>query len=77
MEGAGRIICIDAILLPLGDIKGAAAKFLDLNMLVSITGKQRTQQEWEALYDHAGFKITSTMPLSDNFGTSIIEGVKK
>jgi len=77
MEGDGRIICVDAVLPPLGDVSNKVAKFLDINMLVLISGKERMKQEWEHLYEQAGFKITLIIPLLDNFGTSIIEGVKK
>lgn len=77
VEGEGRVICVDSVLPPLGDVSNPAAKFMDINMLVQIPGKERTKQEWEDLYDQAGFKITSITPLVDNFGTSIIEGIKK
>jgi O-methyltransferase domain len=76
MQGNGRVICVDAILPPLGDTSGAAAKLLDLNMMVFIPGKERTRAQWEALYRVAGLRIQSIVPLQDNFGTSIIEGVK-
>jgi hypothetical protein len=75
MQGRGRVICVDAVLPPLGDTGATAAKFLDLNMLVSFPGKERTKAQWEALYASAGLKIASITPLADNFGTSIIEGV--
>ncbi|MEK7793237.1 MAG: methyltransferase, partial [Candidatus Hydrogenedentota bacterium] len=77
MQGDGRVLCVDAVLPPAGDSGFAPAKFLDLNMLVSIPGKERTLAEWKVLYDAAGLKVTNVFPLHDNFGTSIIEGVKK
>ena len=76
MEGDGSVIGVDAVLPPMGDASGTPAKLLDLNMLVFIPGKERTLEQWEALYEAAGFKITSTTPLNDNFGTSIVEGRK-
>ena len=72
--GPGRVICVDAVLPPLGDPGGTAAKLLDLNMMVFIPGKERTRAEWEALYAAAGLRVASVTPLADNFGTSIIEG---
>lgn len=77
MRGDGRVLCVDAVLPPLGDVSGAPAKFLDLNMLVFIPGKERTLAEWEALYRAAGLAIDRVIPLNDNFGTSIVEGRKK
>jgi SAM-dependent methyltransferase len=74
MQGDGRVICVDAVLPPMGDTAGAPAKFLDLNMVVFDMGKERTERQWEELYAAAGFKVTSITPLLDNFGTSIVEG---
>jgi ubiquinone/menaquinone biosynthesis C-methylase UbiE len=76
MQGAGRVICVDAVLPPMGDTGNVSAKMLDLTMLVTIPGKERTQAQWEDLYTRAGLRVTSITPLQDNFGTSIIEGVK-
>jgi hypothetical protein len=77
MRGNGRVICVDSVLPPMGDTGGAPAKMLDLNMLVFITGKERTEAEWRELYRAAGLEVRSITPLQDNFGTSIVEGVKR
>lgn len=76
MSGAGRVISVDSVLSPFGDTSGTAAKFLDLLMMANIRGKERTRTQWEALYAAAGFRVASVTPLQDNFGTSIVEGVK-
>jgi hypothetical protein len=76
MQGNGRVICVDAVLPPMGDTGCLPAKLMDLNMLAVIPGKERTQAQWERLYQQAGLRIVSTTPLQDNFGTSIVEGVK-
>jgi len=76
MQGDGRVICVDAILPPLGDTVGTPAKLLDLAMMALIPGKERTRAQWEALYHAAGLRIRTIVPLQDNHGTSIIEGVK-
>lgn len=76
MVGDGRVICVDAVLPPMGDTSGTFAKFLDINMMVFHVGKERTQKQWEAIYHAAGFRIASITPLNDNFGTSIVEGRK-
>jgi hypothetical protein len=33
-------------------------------------------KQWEDLYAASGFQIASVIPLEENLGTSIIEGVK-
>jgi SAM-dependent methyltransferase len=76
MDGDGRVLCVDAVLPPLGDTSGVPAKLLDLNMLVFDMGKERTEEEWKKLYAAADLEVASITPLSDNFGTSIIEGRK-
>lgn len=76
MEGAGRIICVDSVLPPMGDASGTSAKFLDLLMLSGIRGKERTLRQWEDLYAATGFRVTSVIPLQDNFVTSIVDGAQ-
>ena len=46
-------------------------------MMLVLRGKERTRKQWEELYTATGFRITSVIPLRDNFGTSIVEGVKR
>ncbi len=77
MRGDGRLICVDAVLPPMGDAAGTPAKLLDLLMLIFITGKERTREQWARLYGAAGFEIRSITPINDNFGTCIVEGVKR
>ncbi|MBE9170798.1 hypothetical protein IQ238_25900 [Pleurocapsales cyanobacterium LEGE 06147] len=76
MEGNGRVICVDAVLPPVGNTGSTPAKFLDIDMMVFIPGKERTEEQWNALYNAAGFKIVSIKPTHDNLGTSIVEGIK-
>lgn len=77
MRGDGRVICVDSVLPPMGDASETPAKLLDITMLVFITGKERTRTQWEELYRAAGLEIRKVTPIQDNFGTSIIEGVKQ
>ena len=77
MVGDGRVICVDAVLPRMGDVAGTPAKLLDINMLVFMTGKERTEAQWNDLYRMVGFEIRSITPINDNFGTSIVEGVKQ
>jgi ubiquinone/menaquinone biosynthesis C-methylase UbiE len=77
MRSNGRVICVDAVLPPMGNPAGTPAKLLDINMLIFITGKERTEDQWRNLYGAAGFEVRSITPIHDNFGTSIVEGVKR
>ena len=77
MEGNGRIVCVDSVLPPLGNTESTPAKLLDQLMLAGIDGKERTEIQWSDLYATAGFEVSSITPLQDNFGTSIVEGVKR
>ena len=76
MQGDGRVICVDSVLPPMGDVSGTPAKLLDINMLVFMPGMERTEEQWSHLYRAAGLQIQSLTPIHDNFGTSIVEGVK-
>lgn len=76
MEGDGRVLCVDAVLPPMGNTSGTPAKFLDVDMIVFDMGKERTEEQWKELYATADFEIASITPLLDNFGTSIVEGRK-
>ena len=77
MQGDGRVICVDTVLPPMGDTAGSVAKLLDIVMLTFIPGKERTEQQWTELYRAAGLEIRGITPIQDNFGTSIVEGVKR
>jgi len=76
MEANGRLICVDCVLPAMGDTAGTRAKLMDVLMMLAIHGKERAMKQWTELYEGTGFKITKIIPLNDNFGTSIIEGVK-
>ena len=75
LRPGGRVVCVDAVLPPLGDAGNMPAKLLDIVMLTHIPGKERTERQWLSLYRAAGLTIQNITPIQDNFGTSIIEGV--
>jgi ubiquinone/menaquinone biosynthesis C-methylase UbiE len=77
MQGEGRVICVDSVIPPMGNVTGTPAKLLDIMMLVLITGRERTEAQWNQLYRAGGFEIRSVTPIHDNFGTSIVEGIKQ
>ncbi len=74
LEPGGRVIAIDAVLPPLGDVSDVPSKLLDVNMMLLSRGKERTRVEWEALYRNAGLAITAMIPIPDAFNTFVIEG---
>ncbi len=59
MTAGGRVICLDAVLPPLGDVRGASAKLLDLLMMLTLPGKERTEPEWRALLERADLELSS------------------
>jgi SAM-dependent methyltransferase len=74
LERGGRVICIDNVMPPLGDVSDVPQKLLDVNMMLLSPGKERTRVEWEALYRGAGLAITAMIPVPDAFNMFIIEG---
>jgi hypothetical protein len=77
LPDGGRILCVDNVLPPMGDTGCSGTKLLDMLMMVSLPGKERTEAEWRALYDAAGLRITSITPVNPRSGESIVEGVKR
>jgi len=70
----GRVIAIDTVLPPLGDVADVPSKLLDLNMMLLLPGKERTRVEWETLYRGAGLAVTALVPIPDAFNIFVIEG---
>ena len=70
MGGAGRLIVVEPIIRPGNDPN--PTKFMDLNMLVMLGGRERTAEDFERLYAEAGFRLTGVFPTRSNF--SVIEG---
>jgi len=74
LDKGGRVICIDNVMPPLGDVSDVPQKLLDVNMMLLLPGKERTRVEWEALYRGAGLSITAMIPVPDAFNMFVIEG---
>ena len=74
LERGGRVICIDNVMPPLGDVSDVPQKLLDVNMMLLLPGKERTRVEWEALYRGAGLNVTAMVPVPDAFNMFVIEG---
>ncbi|MFL5800500.1 MAG: methyltransferase [Roseiflexaceae bacterium] len=66
----GKLLVVELLLTPPN--APDFAKWLDLNMLVLLTGRERSEAEFRELYAAAGFRLTRIIPLG---GRAIIEGV--
>lgn len=77
MPPAARLLIAEGVYPPRIDrsleSRGAAAN--DVNMLVVTGGRQRSEEEFRALYDAAGFELTRIVPTLARL--SLIEGVPK
>jgi len=62
---------VDAVLPE--DSRPHPSKLLDLMMMVLPGGRERTEPEWRALFDKAGFTITRIVPT--RAPESVIEAV--
>jgi hypothetical protein len=58
MEPDARLVLVDAVVGPPNEDPGS--KFLDLMMLVSAGGRERTEPEWAALLARSGFRTVGT-----------------
>ena len=61
----------------MGDTGCTGAKLLDMLMMVSLPGKERTEAEWRSLYERAGLAVTSIIPVNPHSGESLIEGGRR
>ena len=70
MEPEASVLVIERPLL--GPNEGAAMKFSDLNMMVNNGGRERTRQEYAALFSAAGLKLWGLVEAPG--GWAVIEG---
>jgi ubiquinone/menaquinone biosynthesis C-methylase UbiE len=66
----GRLLVVEGVIPPGND--PSFSKLLDLTMLVVPGGKERTEDEYRALYQAAGFNLTRIVPTRAE--VSVIEG---
>jgi hypothetical protein len=72
MPPAGKVLVVEQV-LPAGN-EPAFGKWLDLHMLVLLTGRERTEAEYRALLGAAGFALTRRFLTRS--GASVVEGVR-
>ncbi len=72
MSTYGRVLLVEAVV---GDVNEPDfAKILDIEMLVSPGGKERTATEYADLFRHSGLKLSRVIPTRSPY--SVIEAVK-
>jgi hypothetical protein len=73
MPSASKLLVIESVIPPgNGPFHG---KFLDLHMLLIPGGKERTENEYRALFEGAGFELSRIVPTGTE--VSIVEGRKR
>jgi hypothetical protein len=72
MREDGRVMLVEAVITNEG--QRDFGKLLDIEMLVSPGGKERTAAEYEELFAKAGLKMTQIVPTKSPY--SVIEAVK-
>jgi hypothetical protein len=60
MFATAKLLLIERLVGPPNEVP--ATKFLDLNMLVLPGGRERTREEFSALFEKAGFKLMRIVP---------------
>lgn len=73
MRPDARLLVIEQIIPPGNDAH--YAKLLDLEMLVVLGGRERTEAEFRALFEATGFELARTVPTETPF--FVIEGVPR
>ena len=70
-SSGGSVLVIERLIEPPNE--GPEAKFADLNMLVGPGGRERTLDQYEALFAAAAYRLVGATP--SNAGLYILEGV--
>ncbi|MCA9076470.1 MAG: methyltransferase [Planctomycetaceae bacterium] len=73
MPDDGKLLVVESVIPPGNEPFGG--KFLDLVMLLIPGGKERTEEEYRALFERAGFELTRVIPTETE--VSIVEAVKR
>lgn len=71
-EKKGKLILIETVIKPGNDPH--LGKFIDIEMLAMPGGRERTEAEFFALFDRAGFRLTRVVPTKSPL--CVLEGVR-
>jgi hypothetical protein len=72
MSEKGKLLIVEQV-IPLGN-EPFSGKLIDLHMLVTLGGCERTAAEYQSLLEAAGFRLNKIIPTRSN--VSIIEGTR-
>jgi hypothetical protein len=61
----------------MGDTGASNTKLLDMLMMVSLAGRERTEAEWRALYEAAGLRLVRVVPINPRTTERILEGERR
>jgi hypothetical protein len=73
MPRGGKVLIVEMV-VPEPNVPGIS-KLLDLEMLLFLTGRERTENEYRTLLDGAGFEMTKLVPTPSPY--AVVEAVKK
>ncbi len=72
MKTESRLLVVEMVIPPGNE--SSAAKLLDLEMLVTTGGRERTEKEFKTLLESSGFKLSRTIATKESI--CIIEGLR-
>jgi ubiquinone/menaquinone biosynthesis C-methylase UbiE len=72
MKTESRLLVLEMVIPPGNE--PSVAKLLDLEMLVTTGGRERTKAEFNNLFVSSGFKLSRIIPTKE--GVCIIEGIR-
>lgn len=73
MLSGGKVLIVEMV-IPDPNVP-SISKLLDIQMLVFLTGRERTAEEYRTLLDRAGFELQQIVPTPSPY--SVVEGVRK
>lgn len=71
MPAHGRVLIVEIVLAP-GRLIGHPHRLIDLEMMVTLGGKERSEQEFASLLALAGLRLTTVTPIAGSF-FSVVE----
>ena len=74
MTRTGKVLVVERQIVP-DHREAMRVLHADLEMLVNVGGMERTDAEYRSLFEKAGFRLTTIVPLMDAGGFSVFEGV--
>jgi hypothetical protein len=73
MTSGTTLLVVERVLPEVG-VPQVNAAVMDLHMLVSFAGKERTEREFRSLFERAGFRLTRVLKTASD--VSLVEGVR-